>query len=176
MATQDTGLAASAYGLEQDVPWISRGVVNGVIGASAVALFFLIQDLLRGQPFWTPNALGSALLLGRSVAPGDAVQASLVVAYSAAHATVFLAAGLFAAFALADASIRQVRKLALAVMMAGTLFTAFSVAFLLFAAAFGGEVAAQIGAGNVAVANLVAAAAMAVVLAYFQHPGEASDS
>ena len=173
MATHDTHLSADALSLEKEVSWILRGLVTGVVGASAVAVFFLIQDLLRGQPFWTPSALGSALILGRSVAPGDPVQPSLVVAYSAAHATVFIAAGLFAAFALADASVRQVRKGALTIMMAGTLFTAFAIAFLLFAAVFGSQVAIQLGAGNVAFSNLAAAAAMAVVLVYFQHPGEA---
>ena len=76
------------------------------------------------------------------------IMIALVVAYSAAHASVFLAAGLFAAFALADASIRQVRKGALTLMMAGTLFTAFAMAFLAFAAVFGSEVAVQLGAGN----------------------------
>ena len=171
MATQHTPLPTTALDLE--VPWIVRGVVNGVIGASTVAVFFLIQDLLRGAPLWTPSALGSALILGRSVEPGDPVSLSLVVAYSAAHASVFVAGGLCAAFALADASIRQLRKGALALMMTGTLFTAFTVAFLLFAVAFGSEVTAQLGAGNVALANLAAAAAMAVVLVFFQHPGEA---
>ena len=174
MATHETHLDGADL---VEVPWILRGVVNGVIGASAVALFFLFQDLLlRGQPFWTPYALGSALFLGRAAAPADAIQLSLVAAYSVAHATVFIAAGCFAAFALADASIRQVRKGALTLMMAGTLFTAFAIGFLAFAGVFGSEVATQLGAGNVAVANLAAAAAMAVVLVYFQHPGEAGEA
>ncbi len=172
MATQNTHVPSASMDLDREAPWILRGVVNGVVGASAVAVFFLILDFLRGQPFWTPHALGSALLLGRGVAPGDPIQPSLVVAYSAAHGTVFLAAGACAAFALADASIRQVRKLALAIMIAGTLFTAFAISFLLFAAVFGQEVATQLGTGRVALANLVAAGAMAVVLVYFQHPGE----
>ncbi len=175
MATHDTHLSSHSLDLEKEVPWILRGLITGVVGASVVAVFFLIQDLLRGQPFWTPSALGSALLLGRSVAPGDPVQPSMVVAYSAAHATVFLAAGLFAAFALADASVRQVRRGALAIMMTGTLFTAFAMSFLAFAGVFGAAVATQLGAGNVALANLAASGAMAVVLVYFQHPGEAND-
>ena len=173
MVTQDTHLGASALDLE--VPWILRGIVNGLIGASAVAVFFLIQDLVRGQAFFTPHAMGSALFLGRAVAPGDPIQPSLVVAYSAAHATVFLAAGLFAVFALADASIRQVRKPALTILLTGTLFTSFAIGFLLFAAVFGHEVTTQLGTSNVALANLAAAAAMAAVLVYFQHPGEAGE-
>ncbi len=173
MATQDTHVPPASVELDREAPWILRGVVNGAVGASAVAVFFLILDLMRGEPFWTPHALGSALLLGRSAVPGDPVQPSLVVAYSAAHGTVFLAAGACAAFALADASIRQVGRLALTIVTTGTLFTAFAISFLLFAAVFGPEVASQLGAGRVALANLLAAAAMAVVLVYFQHPGEA---
>ena len=176
MATPHPHAKARVLDLEREIPWVARGLITGVIGAAVVALFFLIQDLFRGQPFWTPHALGSALILGRAVTPGEAIQSSVVAGYSAAHATVFIAAGLIAAFALADASVRQVRKGALTLMVTGTLFTAFTVAFLLFAAVFGQEVATSLGAGQVAIANLAAAGAMAAVLVVFQHPGEAGPS
>lgn len=168
MIIEEMDSRSTPASVAHEVAWVSRGIAIGAIGASAVALFFLVQDMLRGEPFWTPNALGTALFLGRGVSPSDAVQPALVVAYSAAHATVFLAAGLIASACLVDTSIRRLRKAALAVMVTGTLFTAITVAFLLFAAAFGDAVTAQVGAGNVALANLFAAAVMAGTLVYFR--------
>jgi hypothetical protein len=38
----------------------------GLIGAAAVAVWFLLVDLLLGSPLRTPGALGSAIFLGVS--------------------------------------------------------------------------------------------------------------
>jgi hypothetical protein len=51
---------------------VREAVVAGLLGAAAVAIWFLLLDLLRGQPFFTPAALGSALFDGaRGVAEVD---------------------------------------------------------------------------------------------------------
>ena len=41
---------------------VSRGVVAGVIGATALAFWFLVIDGSQGEPFRTPGFLGGALL------------------------------------------------------------------------------------------------------------------
>ena len=41
---------------------VPRGVVAGVIGATALAFWFLVIDGSRGEPFRTPGFLGGALL------------------------------------------------------------------------------------------------------------------
>ena len=49
---------------------LREGIVAGLIGAAVVALWFFVFDILRGRPFFTPGALGSALFLGSSTAGG----------------------------------------------------------------------------------------------------------
>ena len=41
---------------------VRDGVVAGVLGATAVAVWFLGLDTLRGHPFATPAALGRGLV------------------------------------------------------------------------------------------------------------------
>src|SRR5262245_14707851 len=40
------------------------GIVAGVIGAAAIALWFLIVDTFNGRPLYTPTVLGTALFKG----------------------------------------------------------------------------------------------------------------
>ena len=39
----------------------SQGIVAGLIGATTIALWFFLIDLINGRPFYTPNVLGIAL-------------------------------------------------------------------------------------------------------------------
>src|SRR5919202_3535437 len=39
--------------------WLARGFATGLVGAGAVAVWFLVLDVARGQPFYTPAALGA---------------------------------------------------------------------------------------------------------------------
>ena len=41
-----------------------EGFVAGLIGAAAVALWFLVVDLVGGNAFFTPSMLGSAVFWG----------------------------------------------------------------------------------------------------------------
>ena len=43
---------------------LARGLITGLFGAAAVALWFFFLDFSDGHPFRTPAALGSALLFG----------------------------------------------------------------------------------------------------------------
>ena len=55
--------------------FLLESLYAGVLGGSAVALFFLLADLLDGQPFFTPSLIGSVLWLGVSAA--DVVEVNL---------------------------------------------------------------------------------------------------
>ena len=85
-------------------PILTDGVLAGVIGATTIALWFLIIDTIDGRPFFTPITLGSGLLGGAGtdgVGPGAL---GLVVAYSVFHYAAFILVGLTAALivSLAD--------------------------------------------------------------------------
>ena len=38
-----------------------QGIVAGILGAATIAVWFFLVDLFNGQPFYTPNVLGTAL-------------------------------------------------------------------------------------------------------------------
>jgi hypothetical protein len=76
---------------------VRDGIVIGLGGASAVAIWFLVLDTLRGQPLFTPSALGAALLTGQVTTVADPISVPLVLGYTGVHGAVFIAAGLFVA-------------------------------------------------------------------------------
>lgn len=141
------------------------GFVSGVIGGATVALFFLAVDALQGRPFFTPTLLGSVLFLGRSAAEVESASAPVVLSYTALHMAVFIAAGMAAAWAVSEFE----RRPHLGVVLV-LLFVCFEAAFLGFAFAFAPAVVPTLGGGLVAVANALAAAAMAAYLLGLRHP------
>jgi hypothetical protein len=143
------------------IPWVAEGVAAGVLGAAVVAVFFGLVDVVASRPFWTPFELGSEFLRGRLPAPGDPVDAVLVMAYTAMHGAVFLSVGLIAAFLLLSGSRPPGPVTTRGLVLAGFLFAAFEVVFSIFGWLFAPRSMALLGAGSVALANGLAAAAMA---------------
>ncbi|MBA3343988.1 MAG: hypothetical protein H0T44_01600 [Gemmatimonadales bacterium] len=73
---------------------IAEGTDVGVIGALAVALWFLILDTIAGHPLQTPSLLGQVVLFGRSSPePGEFVFGAVLV-YTAFHFMVFALLGI----------------------------------------------------------------------------------
>ena len=70
---------------------LTRGLITGLYGAAAVALWFFFLDFSDGHPFRTPAALGSALLLGVSKAEAMQVTFGVVAAYTVVHVLAFAA-------------------------------------------------------------------------------------
>lgn len=68
-----------------------RGLVAGLLGATVVAVWFFLLDVVRGAPFETPAALGSSLLFGQSTIE---MSARVVIAYTVFHFVAFILAGL----------------------------------------------------------------------------------
>lgn len=72
------------------------GITAGVIGATAVAVWFLIVDTIAGHPLHTPLVLGTALfrVLGPLGSEGSAVH---ILAYTVFHYAAFIVVGIIAA-------------------------------------------------------------------------------
>lgn len=175
MPSRDSTTGAEAQRASQaaeieSVPWVVHGLVSGALGALVVAVFFLLFDLWNGRPFWTPAALGSALFLGEPLAAGAGAPAVLVIGYTAVHGAVFAGLGLVSALLAATASRRPTSALAAAALKTALLFACFEAVFLGFEALFPPGHPARLGAGAVTVANLLAAAAMAVYLVRLVRP------
>jgi hypothetical protein len=171
------GLAVMGYlqlGAEASAPsWLTaltqhrivqEGVIVGVIGALSVAFWFLIFDTIRGQFFYTPGALGSALFLG--VAHISEVQVSLLTVggYTIVHFAAFIVVGL-----AASTIVVQAEKFP-PLLLAGLLIFVTSEAFFLGLLAVVGEwLLGALGWIVIGLANLVATLAMAFYLLY-AHP------
>jgi len=145
------------------IPWVIEGIRAGIAGAAVIALFFAILDLGAEHPFWTPFVLGSAFFRNALPAARSAVDPALVVGYTGIHALVFVGFGLSAAFYLFTGS-RTTGPLATRLALSAALFAGLEVVFVLFAMLFARGSLAMLGAGRVAVANALAAAAMAWLL------------
>jgi hypothetical protein len=142
-------------GMLRHRPLLADGVITGTIGAIAVALWFLVLDTLSGRPFYTPAALGSALLLGAQ-SPADIHQtAGVVAAYTILHLLAFFLVGVTVAW-----SARQLERLPNLWLMA--LLTVIMVEALFFGviASLAMWVLGAIGLWAVVIGNLVGVAAM----------------
>ncbi|HUF69064.1 MAG TPA: hypothetical protein VMM79_10520 [Longimicrobiales bacterium] len=80
---------------------LSRGVVAGLLGASALALWFLAVDAIRAEPFATPTFVARALIGLAEAEPGPV----LLAMYTAFHFMVFILVGVIVAWVVEKASI-----------------------------------------------------------------------
>ena len=74
---------------------VFEGAAAGLLGGSAVAVWFLIVDTIRGHPFRVPDALGHILLHlgGGGVTEGAAAH---VIVYTVFHFAAFIVVGIAA--------------------------------------------------------------------------------
>ena len=103
---------------------VREGIVGGLLGAVAVALWFLAYDAAAGVPLRTPALLGAALFHGLREPGVLVITMPLVLQYTVVHGAVFILFGLAAAGMLALAD-REPRLLFAFVM----LFCCFEVFF-----------------------------------------------
>jgi hypothetical protein len=143
---------------------VREGIVSGLIGAGAVAFWFLLFDLMRAEPFFTPGALGSALFLGVASTDEVVVNMGTVAGYTAVHLAAFVATGLVAAAVMTHGE-----KIPSLVFGAGMLFVAFEAFFMGFIALVAEFLLGAMAWWTIAIGNLLATAAMGWYL-WRKHP------
>jgi hypothetical protein len=131
---------------------LREGVAAGLLGAAAVAAWFLLIDLIQAEPLRTPSVLGTAFLRAQPGAPA-------IILYSVVHAGAFVLFGLVASVLIAGAEREPMFVFALVI-----LFTAFEVSFFSALVIGAKWVLDEVSAWEVFVGNLLASA---VMLAYF---------
>lgn len=146
-----------------EVSWSVAGILAGALGATVIAVFFLIVDVLAGRALWTPTALGTALFLGERVGADAAPSLPLVLGYTAAHGAVFVSIGMMAAFALVER--RRVRPVG-GVVLAALLFGVFEILILGFLQFAAPDLVGTVTVLKVTAANLLASGAMAGFLSW----------
>lgn len=94
-------------GSQQTEPSISsitrEGLVGGVVGAAALAIWFLIIDTLAGRPLYTPAILGARMFQGAVADQFTGMPepaAALIAGYTLVHGLAFVIAGWMIAAAL----------------------------------------------------------------------------
>ena len=102
---------------------LHEGILVGLAGAAAVAIWFLVLDLITASPFRTPALLDAVLFDGLRDPAALTITPALVLKYTAVHGLAFIVFGLAVAglFALAERD----RHLLFGVF---TLFCCFEVA------------------------------------------------
>ena len=143
---------------------VREGIITGLLGSAVVAGWFLLFDLLRGRPFFTPAALGSALFLGSSTVAEVTVNASMVIGYSVLHIIAFVVTGFFAAAIVTAAD--DTPPLILGAVMFFAAFEAFFMALLAMVAEF---LLGDLTWWSIAVGNILAAVVMGWYL-WAHHP------
>jgi hypothetical protein len=139
----------------REYPLLTRGLITGLIGAGAVALWFLVLDTARGRPFYTPGALGSVAFFS-AMSPADVrVDVGVIAAYTLLHLAAFTVVGV----ALEWGAERLVRAPGMW-LMALLAFIILEGLFIGTMSALSGWVLGALGYWAVAIANVVAVAAM----------------
>lgn len=140
-------------------PTIRRGLISGLIGATAVAVWFLVLDAIQQRVFYTPAALGSGIFLGANDADDVVIRADIVLAYTLLHTAAFILVGLVAAWLL-----NEVHRNANALIGVVLLFVTLEVLSLGILAAVAAWLFDTLPWWSPVVANIVAAATMATYL------------
>jgi hypothetical protein len=129
---------------------------SGAIGGSAVALFFLLVDLIRAEPLFTPSLMGNVLFAGGDASTAQGVQLDMVAFYTITHFVMFGVIGALASTAVNEAELHA-RHPGLVLL---ALFVTFELGFTMLGAFAMPGVIARIGAVYIAAANLLAAGGM----------------
>ncbi len=159
-----SGRSAAPPSRVMPVEILGDGTMAGVIGASALALFFLLVDTARREALYTPSVMAGALLRGVPPAEAPGVDLSMVAAYSVLHGAAFVCIGIFAAWATALRR-RSVATFTLAI----ALFAVLELGFLFTCAALEPALLEAVGVAPATVGNLLAAIGMAAYLHRWPH-------
>jgi hypothetical protein len=139
-----------------------EGIRAGLVGASIIALWFLVIDTIAGRPFYTPTVLGAALFHGGAgIESEGAVSPSLelVAGFTWVHYLVFLLIGIGAARLMALAERNPSFGFGIVLF-----FAVFEFGFLLASMIFAEGVLQRLAWPAVVVGNLLAAIGMGLVL------------
>ena len=145
---------------------VGDGVFAGLIGASAVALWFLVVDAALREPLFTPSLVASAVLRGTPPTPDLPVDLTMVAAFTAIHSFLFILFGIAASWIVDQ--FQHTPDLPLITI--GT-FIALEGGFVIATKLFVPDVAETIGHGFIVGGNVLAAVGMGLYLRGWQrHP------
>jgi len=135
--------------------FLREGIVTGFIGATAIAIWFLVVDMVAGHAFYTPIFLGKGVVsvLGKNMM-GDTAWMQ-VLAYTIFHYVAFFIVGI-----VLTVIVHQAERTP--AVLAGLLvaFVMMTLGFYMIAAAFASSALGNLAWPQIFVANLLASALM----------------
>jgi hypothetical protein len=145
---------------------VGDGISAGLIGASAVALWFLVIDAALREPLFTPSLVASALLKGTPATAELPVDLTMVAAFTALHSIAFIGFGVMVAWV-----VEQFEHTPDLPLIAIGVFLALEGGFVAASKLLVPDVAAEIGHGFIVAGNVFAAVGMGFYLRDWQrHP------
>lgn len=145
-------------------PVARDGLVAGLLGAVAVAVWFLLVDLALREPFYTPAALGTLLFRGGGGPEAVSIQPGVVLGYTAVHFAAFLLFSVVLA-----GLVNQVEQFPPLVFGLLILFVVFELFFIVFVAVLGRWILEELAWWSILLGNLLAAVTMLGYL-WKRHP------
>jgi len=146
--------------------FLREGVITGFIGATAIAVWFLLVDTIAGHPFATPIFLGKGVVsvLGKSMNMMGDTAFTQVLGYTVFHYVAFIIVGI-----VLTVIVHQAERTP--GILAGLLvaFVIMTMGFYMIAAAFAQSSLGQIAWAQIFIANLLAAGLMIGYL-WRKHP------
>lgn len=127
----------------------------GFLGATAVAVWFLVLDLIRGTPLLTPSVLGQLFLYGNTHPDTTRPLFGPLLLYTVVHFLAFVAFAALVALMVRLSVDQPAVRFALLV-----LFVAFELCFVVLIRVFASEVGGLFPTWTVAGANLLATVVM----------------
>jgi hypothetical protein len=144
-----------------------EGIVAGLIGATTIAVWFLILDTIQGRPLYTPTVLGTALFRGVAALTSPEslpVSFEMVLWFTWVHVLLFVVIGGAATGLLRLAERDPNFGFGIALLL-----VVFMFGFIGVSLAFAEEVLHALAWPAILVGNLLAAGAMAWYL-WRRHP------
>lgn len=141
------------------IEFLLEALYAGAIGGSVVALFFLAVDLVNGQPLFSVSLMGSVIFQGAAVQDVTEVQLRAVVYYSILHIVAFTALGGMISLLVHEIELHSRHPVVLLVVLFAMLEAAF---FLVAPLVMPGDLIASLGIVRIGIANLLAAASLAL--------------
>jgi hypothetical protein len=134
---------------------LREGIIAGLVGAAVVAVWFLVYDIARGHPFFTPGMLGAFVFYGVKTPIGVEPAVGPVLGYTVLHGLAFIAFGVIAASLMAMSE--REPELFIGFII---LFACFEAFFFAMVQVFGLSKAGELTWWSVLIGNLLASVAM----------------
>lgn len=135
--------------------FLREGVLTGLIGATAIAIWFLIVDTITGRAFYTPEFLGRGLVsvLGKNMMGDTAF--THIAGYTLFHYAAFVVVGIVLTVIVHQAE--RTPAILAGLLVACVMMT---MGFYMIAAAFAESALGQLAWAQIFIANLLAAGLM----------------